>query len=100
MTLHSFRDKPTREVCLMCLCLLFLFTVLLHNALPFVGFGFLDNCIMIVAVSLSASCTVVLSAPAAQRFIVCSGFDFHRGIPVNKGYVVLQEASGGSVAGQ
>lgn len=55
---------------------------------------------MIVAVSLSASCTVVLSAPAAQRFIVCSGFDFHRGIPVNKGYVVLQEASGGSVAGQ
>uniref|UniRef100_A0A3Q2XUI1 Transmembrane protein 65 n=1 Tax=Hippocampus comes TaxID=109280 RepID=A0A3Q2XUI1_HIPCM len=24
--------------------------VLLHNALPFVGFGFLDNCIMIVAV--------------------------------------------------
>lgn len=28
------------------------FTVLLHNALPFVGFGFLDNCIMIVAVSV------------------------------------------------
>uniref|UniRef100_A0A3B4FQE3 Transmembrane protein 65-like n=1 Tax=Pundamilia nyererei TaxID=303518 RepID=A0A3B4FQE3_9CICH len=26
--------------------------VLLHNALPFVGFGFLDNCIMIVAVSV------------------------------------------------
>uniref|UniRef100_A0A673CUR2 Transmembrane protein 65 n=1 Tax=Sphaeramia orbicularis TaxID=375764 RepID=A0A673CUR2_9TELE len=25
--------------------------VLLHNALPFVGFGFLDNCIMIVAVT-------------------------------------------------
>lgn len=29
--------------------------VLLHNALPFVGFGFLDNCIMIVAVSPTAS---------------------------------------------
>uniref|UniRef100_A0A672FNU8 Transmembrane protein 65 n=1 Tax=Salarias fasciatus TaxID=181472 RepID=A0A672FNU8_SALFA len=28
--------------------------VLLHNALPFVGFGFLDNCIMIVAVSWSS----------------------------------------------
>uniref|UniRef100_A0A8C9XT94 Transmembrane protein 65 n=1 Tax=Sander lucioperca TaxID=283035 RepID=A0A8C9XT94_SANLU len=34
--------------------------VLLHNAIPFVGFGFLDNCIMIVAVSLSASCSAVL----------------------------------------
>lgn len=33
-------------------------TVLLHNALPFVGFGFLDNCIMIVAVSLLACCGV------------------------------------------
>jgi hypothetical protein len=27
------------------------FAVLLHNAIPFVGFGFLDNAIMIVAVS-------------------------------------------------
>lgn len=26
-------------------------SVLFHNALPFVGFGFLDNAIMIVAVS-------------------------------------------------
>ena len=25
--------------------------VILHNAIPFVGFGFLDNAIMIVAVS-------------------------------------------------
>lgn len=33
--------------------LLCYFPVLLHNALPFVGFGFLDNCIMIVAVSRS-----------------------------------------------
>lgn len=28
-----------------------LITVLLHNAIPFVGFGFLDNAIMIAAVS-------------------------------------------------
>lgn len=28
-----------------------LFAVLFHNALPFVGFGFLDNAIMIAAVS-------------------------------------------------
>lgn len=30
---------------------LFLIAVLFHNALPFVGFGFLDNAIMIAAVS-------------------------------------------------
>lgn len=39
----------------MCCLLPVVFAVLLHNALPFVGFGFLDNCIMIVAVSMSAS---------------------------------------------
>lgn len=38
-----------------CCLLPVVFAVLLHNALPFVGFGFLDNCIMIVAVSMSAS---------------------------------------------
>lgn len=32
------------------LCCLFL-VVFFHNALPFVGFGFLDNAIMIAAVS-------------------------------------------------
>lgn len=29
----------------------FLISVIFHNALPFVGFGFFDNAIMIVAVS-------------------------------------------------
>lgn len=63
-------------VCFVCwgliACVCCSFTVLLHNALPFVGFGFLDNCIMIVAVSISfmqswgrlqlAECGGVLSA--------------------------------------
>ena len=38
--------------------------VLLHNAIPFVGFGFLDNAIMIVAVSISTP--DVLSAPVPR----------------------------------
>ncbi|CAL8260687.1 unnamed protein product [Boreogadus saida] len=48
--------------------------VLLHNAIPFVGFGFLDNAIMIVAVSISTP--DVLSAghspPPAPRPIQLS----------------------------
>lgn len=48
-------------------------TVLLHNALPFVGFGFLDNCIMIVAVSLSACCSVAgLGCSHATRHLLCA----------------------------
>lgn len=54
--------------CTACLCS----TVLLHNALPFVGFGFLDNCIMIVAVSQSACCSVAgLGWPAAGQPRTC-----------------------------
>lgn len=34
-----------------CFLLLRLIPVLLHNAIPFIGFGFLDNAIMIAAVS-------------------------------------------------
>lgn len=47
--------------------------MLLHNALPFVGFGFLDNCIMIVAVSLSARCSVAEPElqPGNQTLAVC-----------------------------
>lgn len=46
-------------------------TVLLHNALPFVGFGFLDNCIMIVAVSPSACCGVArLACSPATRHLL------------------------------
>uniref|UniRef100_A0A7M4EP36 Transmembrane protein 65 n=1 Tax=Crocodylus porosus TaxID=8502 RepID=A0A7M4EP36_CROPO len=37
------------------LLLIFFFSVFFHNALPFVGFGFLDNAIMIAAVSLSSN---------------------------------------------
>lgn len=39
------------SVCLQPYLLVSLFAVLLHNAIPFVGFGFLDNAIMIAAVS-------------------------------------------------
>ncbi|XP_028984221.1 transmembrane protein 65-like [Betta splendens] len=42
--------------------------VLLHNALPFVGFGFLDNCIMIVAgtqIELSIGVILGISTMAA-----------------------------------
>lgn len=42
--------------------------VLLHNALPFVGFGFLDNCIMIVAgtqIELSIGVVLGISTMAA-----------------------------------
>lgn len=46
---------PASFLWVMCCLLPVVFAVLLHNALPFVGFGFLDNCIMIVAVSMSAS---------------------------------------------
>uniref|UniRef100_A0A3B4FNX9 Transmembrane protein 65-like n=1 Tax=Pundamilia nyererei TaxID=303518 RepID=A0A3B4FNX9_9CICH len=44
--------------------------VLLHNALPFVGFGFLDNCIMIVAgtqIELSIGVVLGISTMAGQR---------------------------------
>ncbi|XP_037533188.1 transmembrane protein 65 [Nematolebias whitei] len=42
--------------------------VLLHNAIPFVGFGFLDNCIMIVAgthIELSIGVILGISTMAA-----------------------------------
>ena len=40
--------------CFLCNFVVFvvLFTVALHNAIPFIGFGFLDNAIMIIAVSI------------------------------------------------
>uniref|UniRef100_A0A8C7ZZM7 Transmembrane protein 65 n=1 Tax=Oryzias sinensis TaxID=183150 RepID=A0A8C7ZZM7_9TELE len=44
--------------------------VLLHNALPFVGFGFLDNCIMIVAgtqIELSIGVILGISTMAGTR---------------------------------
>uniref|UniRef100_A0A3Q1EPC9 Transmembrane protein 65 n=1 Tax=Acanthochromis polyacanthus TaxID=80966 RepID=A0A3Q1EPC9_9TELE len=47
--------------------------VLLHNALPFVGFGFLDNCIMIVAgtqIELSIGVVLGISTMAGQRSYV------------------------------
>lgn len=55
-TVHNHMDviykKVVREVhCSRTLVCLFFVSVLLHNAIPFVGFGFLDNAIMIAAVS-------------------------------------------------
>lgn len=46
---------------------LFFFSVLLHNAIPFVGFGFLDNAIMIAAVS-------GMSLSVVQCFCCCTSF--------------------------
>uniref|UniRef100_A0A3B5A7L4 Transmembrane protein 65-like n=1 Tax=Stegastes partitus TaxID=144197 RepID=A0A3B5A7L4_9TELE len=46
--------------------------VLLHNALPFVGFGFLDNCIMIVAgtqIELSIGVVLGISTMAGQNLL-------------------------------
>uniref|UniRef100_A0A8C7ZW18 Transmembrane protein 65 n=1 Tax=Oryzias sinensis TaxID=183150 RepID=A0A8C7ZW18_9TELE len=49
---------------------------LLHNALPFVGFGFLDNCIMIVAgtqIELSIGVILGISTMAGTRIsLKCS----------------------------
>ncbi|KAM7373683.1 hypothetical protein PAMP_008517 [Pampus punctatissimus] len=39
--------------------------VLFHNAIPFVGFGFLDNAIMIAAIELSIGVTLGISTMAA-----------------------------------
>uniref|UniRef100_A0A3Q0RUW2 Transmembrane protein 65 n=1 Tax=Amphilophus citrinellus TaxID=61819 RepID=A0A3Q0RUW2_AMPCI len=44
--------------------------VLLHNALPFVGFGFLDNCIMIVAgTQIELSIGVVLGISTMAGYV-------------------------------
>lgn len=69
--LHTF--------CLLCS------TVLLHNAIPFVGFGFLDNCIMIVAVSTSASCS-----SAGIKIYFMLGIPFPQGEPVHTEYITVE----------
>uniref|UniRef100_A0A3Q2QTZ2 Transmembrane protein 65 n=1 Tax=Fundulus heteroclitus TaxID=8078 RepID=A0A3Q2QTZ2_FUNHE len=49
--------------------------VLLHNAIPFVGFGFFDNCIMIVAgtqIELSIGVVLGISTMAGKRTAVAS----------------------------
>ena len=43
-------------------------TVAVFNALPFVGFGFLDNVIMIVAVSKCLKLTLLCSGPYLKGF--------------------------------
>uniref|UniRef100_A0A3B3TJL9 Transmembrane protein 65 n=1 Tax=Poecilia latipinna TaxID=48699 RepID=A0A3B3TJL9_9TELE len=51
--------------------------VLLHNAIPFVGFGFLDNCIMIVAgtqIELSIGVVLGISTMAGKIFAWLAGY--------------------------
>uniref|UniRef100_A0A3Q3W4F7 Transmembrane protein 65 n=1 Tax=Mola mola TaxID=94237 RepID=A0A3Q3W4F7_MOLML len=51
--------------------------VLLHNALPFVGFGFLDNCIMIVAgtqIELSIGVILGISTMAGKQSSWLAGY--------------------------
>lgn len=53
------------------------FPVLLHNALPFVGFGFLDNCIMIVAVSVRSVIPPAEKEWLSGRKLISTGGIFH-----------------------
>uniref|UniRef100_A0A8C6LBR3 Transmembrane protein 65 n=1 Tax=Nothobranchius furzeri TaxID=105023 RepID=A0A8C6LBR3_NOTFU len=48
--------------------------VLLHNAIPFVGFGFLDNCIMIVAVSVSFRKSIQEMRNRVLLFLLLAGY--------------------------
>lgn len=46
------------------------FTVALHQALPFIGFGFLDNLIMIIAVSINSCLSFGISLKL-HKFVFC-----------------------------